>query len=145
MAMLSEALPLSANLAYGGLETTVTWDQDMIYGCVCDSSWSVGLGAGETQTPEWFGPDCSYRHCPSGDDPQTLTVTETDCHGVTAAGGKGIGSTGNLCHVDCSNRGICDYKTGLCSCFEGYYTYNCGTISALATGSSARVSGDGDD
>ena len=32
-----------------------------MFGCVCDSSWSVGLGAGDTQEPEWFGPDCSYR------------------------------------------------------------------------------------
>lgn len=32
-----------------------------MYGCVCDSSWTVGLGDGETQEPEWFGPDCSYR------------------------------------------------------------------------------------
>ena len=22
--------------------------------------------------PEWFGPDCSPRHCPSGDDPLTF-------------------------------------------------------------------------
>ena len=38
-----------------------TWDEDKIFGCVCESSWSVGLGSGETQEPEWFGPDCSLR------------------------------------------------------------------------------------
>lgn len=31
----------------------------MSFGCVCDSSWAVGLGNGETQQSEWFGPDCS--------------------------------------------------------------------------------------
>ena len=33
----------------------------MSMGCVCDSSWPVGLGAGERQEPEWFGADCSLR------------------------------------------------------------------------------------
>lgn len=55
----------------------------MIYGCVCDSAWEVGLEAGQTQEPEWFGPDCSLRHCPSGDDPVTLD-DETDCSNVTS-------------------------------------------------------------
>lgn len=56
----------------------------MIFGCVCDSKWQVGLGAGQTQEPEWFGPDCSLRHCPSGDDPST-DVDETDCFNVTSS------------------------------------------------------------
>lgn len=41
-----------------------TWDEDKVYGCVCDSSWAVGLAAGQTQEPEWFGPDCSLREFP---------------------------------------------------------------------------------
>ena len=68
---------------YSGEEDTVTWDEEMIYGCVCDSAWEVGLDAGQTQEPEWFGPDCSLRHCPSGDDPVTLD-DETDCSNVTS-------------------------------------------------------------
>lgn len=67
-----------------GEDDSVTWDEEMIYGCVCDSAWEVGLGAGQTQEPEWFGPDCSLRHCPSGDDPNT-DVDETDCFGVTSS------------------------------------------------------------
>ena len=62
----------------------MTWDEEMIYGCVCDSAWEVGLGSGQTQEPEWFGPDCSLRHCPSGDDPST-DEDETDCEGVTSS------------------------------------------------------------
>jgi len=30
-------------------------------GCLCESSWAVGLLANETQEAEWFGPDCSLR------------------------------------------------------------------------------------
>lgn len=67
-----------------GEDDTITWDEEMIYGCVCDSAWEVGLGSGETQEPEWFGPDCSLRHCPSGDDPNTVE-DETNCFNVTSS------------------------------------------------------------
>mmetsp|Transcript_15259 Transcript_15259/g.40285 ORF Transcript_15259/g.40285 Transcript_15259/m.40285 type:complete len:267 (-) Transcript_15259:20-820(-) len=133
MATLGEALPLSnTTWTYEGDETSTTWDEDMLYGCVCDSSWKVGLGNGERQEPEWFGHDCSRRHCPSGDDPRTLSKDETNCFNVTAEGGFGVGANGNLCHVDCSNRGQCNYYTGECKCFTGYYGDNCGSMSALA-------------
>jgi hypothetical protein len=35
----------------------------MTYGCVCDSSWEVGLGSGQRQSPEWFAADCSLSTC----------------------------------------------------------------------------------
>lgn len=37
--------------------------------CKRTHAMQVGLGAGETQEAEYFGPDCSLLHCPSGDDP----------------------------------------------------------------------------
>jgi hypothetical protein len=95
--------------------------------CLCDSSWPVGLGANETQEPEYFGPNCALRHCPTGDDPVTLDKNELNCTNVTARGGRGVGMPGNKCHVDCSNRGICDYVTGMCECFNGFFGANCGT------------------
>lgn len=36
-----------------------------------------------------------------------------------------VGMKGNRCHVDCANRGICNYATGLCSCFEGSWGPAC--------------------
>jgi len=118
MARMPNAFPLNNITFYEGYESSTTWDEDIIYGCVCDSSWSVGLKAGERQRSEWFGPDCSLRRCPSGDDPET-TGDETDCSGV------GGGERNNTCHVDCANRGLCDHYRGLCNCFDGYYGANC--------------------
>ncbi|CAM9973541.1 unnamed protein product, partial [Phaeothamnion confervicola] len=138
LAQTSNALPLSNDTTYGGIysDSSVMWDSDSFFACVCDSSWDVGLAAGQTQSPEFFGPACSLRRCPSGDDPETR-ADETDCGGVAADGGGGgagkVGAAGNLCHVDCSNRGLCDHETGLCACFRGYYGDNCGKLSALAT------------
>lgn len=132
MATMAEALPLSPVTTYTGNEATDRWDQDRIFGCVCDSSWPVGLGYGKTQEPEWFGPDCSLRHCPSGDDPYTKAIDETNCTNVTAAGGVGSGGDGNLCQVDCANRGRCDYVNGECNCWMGSYGHDCTLQSALA-------------
>ena len=54
LASNSFAIPLQEDTVY-----EEQWDHDKIFGCVCDSSWTVGINAGETQTSEWFGPDCS--------------------------------------------------------------------------------------
>ncbi|TYZ50992.1 hypothetical protein PybrP1_012826 [[Pythium] brassicae (nom. inval.)] len=130
MAELTNAAPLSAATTYAGAEATTTWDQNRIFGCVCDSSWDVGLAAGQRQSSQWFGADCSLMRCPSGDDPMT-TVDETDCGGKLAPGGVGTGETGNKCHIDCSNRGKCDYTTGTCACFSGFYGSNCASLSPV--------------
>jgi len=45
---------------------TEVWDSDKIFGCNCDEGF--------------FGPDCSLRHCPTGDDP--LTGTPIDPAGL---------------------------------------------------------------
>ena len=131
MATMTNALPLSAATTYTGAEASTTWDEDKIFGCVCDSEWTVGLASGQRQQPQWFGPDCSLKRCPSANDP-TTAVDEEDCGGKAAEGGFGTGATGNKCHVDCANRGICDYSTGVCTCFTGYYSEDCSKTSALA-------------
>jgi hypothetical protein len=136
LALHPEALPLSTARnkyavynASGALKTFRTWDAEVNHACVCDSSWSVGLGRGQVQQAEFFGPACEFRHCPSGDDPSTPYIDETNCtFKITSINGREKGEHGNLCHVDCSNRGICDYTTGICTCFLGYGGHNCGKI-----------------
>ena len=122
------ALPLSSSIVHytdSNLTTFKQWDTKFGHACVCDSTWNVGLGSGETQESEFFGPSCEFRRCPSGDDPSTAHVDETDCEGKSMTGGKEVGRHGNKCHIDCSNRGKCDHNLGLCSCFPGYFGPNC--------------------
>eukprot|EP00639_Heterosigma_akashiwo_P026545 CAMPEP_0194704318 /NCGR_PEP_ID=MMETSP0295-20121207/28209_1 /TAXON_ID=39354 /ORGANISM="Heterosigma akashiwo, Strain CCMP2393" /LENGTH=455 /DNA_ID=CAMNT_0039599675 /DNA_START=256 /DNA_END=1625 /DNA_ORIENTATION=+ len=106
LAKFSDAMPLSnrntsnATIEYWGMDADGTladsvWDAEMGSGCVCDSSWEVGLESNQTQAAEWFGPACELRRCPSGDDPMTSEIDEEDCEGVAAAGGRGVGKEGN--------------------------------------------------
>ncbi|GMI10703.1 hypothetical protein TrLO_g9018 [Triparma laevis f. longispina] len=138
-ARMPNALPLSdanENTTSGyyepGGHQKFTWDQERLFGCVCDSGWEVGLGNGQTQEPEWFGGDCSYKRCPTGDNPDTTSLDETNGFGVTAEGGHGVGKVGNLKHHDCSGKGKCDFKSGTCNCFAGFYGENCGIRDANA-------------
>jgi len=121
-----------ASFRYSDSVATTTWDQYTNFACLCDSSWTVGLGSGETQRAQYFGADCSLMRCPSANDPVTDGTTETDCAGSAADGARGYGSTGNLCHVECSRRGTCDRGTGACECFPGYYGAACENMDAWA-------------
>jgi hypothetical protein len=135
LAKKATALPLSTKsvtyLSTNASKFSSTWDAAMGHTCICDSSWSVGLKSGETQLAEYFGPTCEKRRCPSGDNPNTRDVDETDCEGLIQTGNDAEinepGQAGNKCHIDCSNLGVCDYSVGVCKCFSGYMGENCGT------------------
>ncbi|KAL3668315.1 hypothetical protein V7S43_006407 [Phytophthora oleae] len=131
MAAAKNALPISPPTTYGSDPFSSTWDADRIFGCVCDSGWAVGTAGDEVQATEYFGADCSKRHCPIGNDPDT-TVDETNCLGKTVPGGTAVGAAGNKCLIECSNRGVCNYKNGICSCFQGHTGYACQTRDSLA-------------
>jgi hypothetical protein len=73
-----------------------------------------------------FSSACLLSRFLPGDDPTTPSIDETDCYGKSQVTNGELGKAGNLCHVDCSNRGACDYTTGYCHCFAGYAGHNCG-------------------
>jgi len=86
---------------------------------VCYTEKQIAAEAGAVYTVPWDatkhvgcicdsgyrGPDCSLQECPSG--PDVLL------------------GYGNQQGRDCSGRGICDYKSGVCKCFTGYYGTRC--------------------
>ena len=37
-------------------------------------------------------------------------------------------------NVECSNRGLCDYSTGICKCFAGFTTEDCSVQNSLSMG-----------
>lgn len=41
------------------------------------------------------------------------------------------GAAGNVCLVECANRGVCNAATGACACLAGYYGSDCATASAV--------------
>lgn len=51
------------------------------------------------------GADCSRVECPSGTDP--------------------LGGPGSESGRECSNRGSCDFGTGVCKCFRGFFGTSC--------------------
>ncbi|KAG5191524.1 sexually induced protein 3 [Tribonema minus] len=67
--------------------------------------WDAQKHVGCKCDPGYRGPDCSLRECPTGPD---------QMGGSGAAQGR-----------DCSGRGICDYTSGLCKCFHGFFGTKC--------------------
>lgn len=74
-------------------------------GRIYSTPWDADMQLGCVCDLGRRGPDCSLLECPSGSDVM-----------------KGYG---NEAGRDCSGRGLCDYTSGLCSCFQGYYGTKC--------------------
>lgn len=116
MAMLSTSAPTSMPTFTAESYGQTTWDVKKRHrvGGLCENGCS-GHGScvvnqnclcytGMDGEPEWTGPDCSLRTCPRDYAWVGDVVNANDLHPW----------------AECSNRGSCDRKTGVCSCFPGY-------------------------
>jgi len=116
------------------------WDKRKEFGCKCDAGFR--------------GPDCSQQECPSYLDPMkgcgggacnfvtggswsaivpydvsTATTSVDSGSGATVVKYSKCANTATGCSTaeqrDCSGRGICDYDSGSCNCFSGFYGEAC--------------------
>lgn len=72
---------------------------------VYQTVWDAKKEIGCLCDPGYRGAACDRIECPTGDDPKS---------GLGASNGR-----------DCSGRGLCEYTTGTCGCFEGFYGAKC--------------------
>jgi hypothetical protein len=79
-------------------------------GCKCDDGFR--------------GFDCSLQECPSGTDPLLADY-------ILGFSGSGyihdLDVQQDTMARDCSGRGVCDYSSGNCKCFKGYFGERCET------------------
>jgi len=121
-------------VAGGAASYTKAWDANKHYGCKCD----IGFR----------GPDCSLQECPSDYDPLNgcgggicnaggdyMTPDHTTKHCGNSPNGVSQSDCANLPYSnqqrDCSGRGICDYDTGVCQCFSGFFGESCNIQTVL--------------
>ena len=88
------------------------WDADKHFGCKCD----VGFR----------GPDCSLQECPSDYDPMH-GCGGGECNNKidVACPNNGFSDCASNEQRDCSGRGLCDYESGTCKCFSGFFGQAC--------------------
>ena len=78
-----------------------------------DTPWDANKHTGCFCDPGYRGAACEQQECPTTNDV--------------------IGGFGNEAGRDCSGRGICDYLSGICDCFAGFYGEACDKQSIKAT------------
>ena len=79
----------------------------------CESNNVCSCYTSITGDPEYFGADCSQRACPRG------------------AAWVGVAADSSSMHpqAECSNKGKCNRRSGLCECFLGYDGIACQRMS----------------
>lgn len=72
---------------------------------VYETPWDAAKSLGCVCDVGFRGLTCAEKECSTGPDP--------------------LGGFGNEAGRDCSGRGLCDYETGICHCFQGFFGERC--------------------
>jgi len=76
-----------------------------------DRAWDAEKSFGCLCDSGYRGPACTLRECPSATDP--------------------LGGNDNRQGRECSGRGTCDYTSGVCGCYAGFFGDKCQTQTIL--------------
>lgn len=92
--------------------------------CTCykESAQNATDYKGLTNSLEWTGADCSLRTCARG---VSWTTVATDSTASVATDSNLDGLCDHAEEAECSDQGLCDRATGICSCFPGYEGSSC--------------------
>ena len=77
--------------------------------CTCFSH----TGFSGSTVYQYTGADCSLKTCPYG-------LSWNGAALATSAAGTSAGNSFHTQHLQCSNQGSCNTKSGACECFDGY-------------------------
>jgi len=69
--------------------------------------------------------------CDEGCTPRITGLTNLRTHSTVTLSKVEIATLGSFNSYECGRRGKCDFKTGICQCFEGFTGDTCSVLTAL--------------
>jgi hypothetical protein len=122
---------------------TVGSNKVMASNAECESTGGSGATSSTSKCLPYFGRATAVQRgfatgaISSTEGAATATIFNHSRAPSAGIGGNGVGlvsygADGTKENVECSNRGVCDYASGLCQCFTGFTNRDCSIQNSLA-------------